>query len=157
MRTRTARSLLYLGGGLGLIISLFTAAEFYDESLTKACSFNGFFSCAAIAHSGKTSTLGIPDWAWGVGGFIVILALAALAERWPKDSRWAYLVLLVTSAGVAASLYFLYVELGEVGALCPVCASAYVMGVVAWVGAIGLAQRAYRRGHRATENAASAG
>ena len=41
------------------------------------------------------------------------------------------------------------VELAEIGGLCPVCLTAYACGVAAWIGAIGLARRAYRRSHGA--------
>jgi uncharacterized membrane protein len=154
MRTRSFRALVYVGGGLGLIAATFAAGEFFDAQLTKACSVNGFFSCSLIAQSGKTSTLGIPDWIWGIAGFVVILALAVLAERRRKDSRMAYALLAVTTAGVALSLYLLYVELVEIGGLCPVCVTAYLLGGVAWVGSVGLAVRAYRRDHRAPETEA---
>jgi uncharacterized membrane protein len=141
MRTRSVRSVVYLGAGLGLIVAIFAAAEFLDPGLTSVCSFNGFFSCGKVAQSGLTTTLGIPDWAWGVAGFIVILAVAALAEKRPGDSRLAYLLLAVTTVGVALSFYLLYVELVQINALCVVCASAYLLGGVAWVGAIALVRR----------------
>lgn len=142
MRTQTARTIVGLTAGLGLIIALFATAEFIDTSLQKVCSLNGFFSCAAIASSGKTTFLGIPDYAWGIAGFIGILALNALAERFPDEPRWTYALLGLTTAGVGLALYFLYVELGLVGALCLVCFSAYVMGFIAWASAIELARRA---------------
>jgi uncharacterized membrane protein len=157
MRTRTFRTLVYAGGGLGLIAAVFAAAEFFDAQLTRACSVNGFFSCAFVAQSGKTTTLGIEDWIWGVAGFVVILALAVLAERRRRDTRVTYALLGVTTAGVALSLYLLYVELVEIGALCPVCTAAYVLGGVAWVGAIGLAYRGYRRDHPSAGAFPSAG
>lgn len=152
MRARTCRSLIALGGALGLVVSLFSALEFYVASLTAVCTVNGFVSCSKVANSGLTTTFGVQDYLWGILGFVVILVLAALSERRRKDNRLPYLLLLVTSAGVALSVYFLYVELVEIDALCLVCISAYLCGVAAWVGAIGLAQRAYRRGRPAPEN-----
>jgi len=157
MRTRTYRTLVYLGGGLGAIAAAFSGAEFYDAELSKACSFNGYISCAKVANSGLTTTFGIQDWIWGIAGFIVILALAVLAERRRRDAWIPYLLLLVTTAGLALSVYFGYVEVVQIGGVCPVCITAYAMGAVAWVGAIGLAQRAYRRGHRPPDDATAAG
>jgi len=153
MRARTCRSLIALGGALGLVVSLFSALEFYDASLTAVCTVNGFVSCSKVANSGLTLTLGVQDYLWGILGFVVILVLAALSERRRKDQRITYLLLAVTSAGVALAFYFLFVELVEINALCLVCLSAYVCGGAAWVGAIGLAQRAYRRGRPAPETA----
>lgn len=141
METRSVRTVVYLGGGFGLILALFAAAEYFDSGLRTACSFGSFFSCGAVDNSGLTNTLGIPDYLWGIGGFLVILVVAGLAERFPGDPRWTYALVAITSAGVALSLYLLYVELALVHALCPVCASAYVFGGVAWVGAIALSFR----------------
>jgi uncharacterized membrane protein len=59
----------------------------------------------------------------------------------------SYALLGVTTAGVGLSVYLLYVELVEIRGLCPVCISAYLLGGVAWIGAIGLAYRGYRRDH----------
>ena len=145
MRARTCRSLIALGGALGLVVSIFSALEFYDASLTAVCTVNGFISCSKVANSGLTMTFGVQDYLWGMLGFVVILVLAALSERRRQDNRITYLLLLITSAGVAFSVYFLYVELVQIGALCLVCLSAYLCGVAAWIGAIGLSQRAYRR------------
>ncbi len=138
MRTRSVRSLVYLAGGVGLIVSIFAALEYYEASLRRLCTISSFFSCATVDVSGRTTTLGLPDFLWGVGGFVLILVVAGLAERWPRDRRYAYALLGVTTLGVAFSLYFLYVQLVEIGALCVVCATADVFGWIAWAGAIAL-------------------
>ncbi len=155
MRTRTFRTLVYMGGGLGIIASAFAGAEFYDAGLAKACSFNGVVSCSKILDSGLTTTFGIQDWVWGIAGFILILALAVFAEQRRRESWVAYLLLLVTTAGVGLSVYFGYVEVVQIGGVCPVCVTAYLMGVVAWVGAIGLAMKGYRKDHRAPDDGAA--
>jgi uncharacterized membrane protein len=144
MKTRDLRSLTTLAAGIGLLVAIFAAAEFFDASLRGICSINSFFSCALVDESGRTSTLGIPDYLWGIGGFVAILVVAGLAERWDDDPRWAYGLVLLTSAGVALAFYFLYVELAEIHALCVVCAADYVFGGIAWVGAVALAVRARR-------------
>ncbi len=138
MRVRSVRSLVYLAGGVGLIVSIFAALEYYEGSLRRLCTISSFFSCATVDVSGRTTTLGLPDFLWGVGGFVLILVVAGLAERWPRDRRYAYALLGVTTLGVAFSLYFLYVQLVEIGALCVVCATADVFGWIAWAGAIAL-------------------
>lgn len=145
MRSRTVRSVVYFAGGLGLILSLFAAAEVLDPALQSICSINSFYSCGAVTRSGLTSTLGIPDYLWGIGGFVLILIVAGLAERNRDDPRYTYALLGLTTLGVALAFYLLYVELALIHALCPVCVSAYFFGGVAWVGAIELARRAVRR------------
>lgn len=144
MRTSTLRSAVYLSALLGIVVSLFAFAELEDVALRGICTVNSFFSCATVDRSGLTTTLGIPDYLWGVGGFVLIFALAAVAERHPSAPRWANALVLLTTAGVALSVYFLYVELVQIGAFCLVCGTAYLLGVVAWLAAIGLARRAGR-------------
>ncbi len=145
MRTRTIRSLIFLTAGIGLIISFFAVLEYYEASLRSLCTISQFFSCATVDQSGKTSTLGIPDYLIGVGGFIAILVVAGIAESRPRVRVWPYLLLLLTTLGVAFSAYFLYVQLVEIGAFCVVCASAEAFGVLAWIGSI-LLVRAPRPG-----------
>ncbi len=151
MRTASVRSAVYLAAGLGLLVSLFAAAEFYTASLRSVCSLSQFFSCATVDTSGRTSTLGIPDYAWGIGGFVVLLVVAGLAERSPRDVRPAYLLAGLATAAVALSAYFIYVQLAEIHALCVVCASAETFGVVVWAGAVTLALRTGRRGRARDE------
>ena len=153
MRTRTLRSVVYLGAGLGLIAALFAAAEVLDPGLASVCSVSSSISCSRVLTSGLTSTLGIPDFAWGIGGFVAILIAAGLAEQRPRDRVRAYGLLGLTTAGVALALYLLYVEVAEIHAICPVCVSAYLLGAVAWVGAIGLVRRQARAEAREAERA----
>ncbi len=145
MRTQTVRSVVFLAGGLGLLVALFATAEFFTASLRSVCSINQFFSCATVDRSGKTSTLGIPDYAWGVVGFLALLIVAGLAERSPKDVRPAYALAGLSTAGVALAGYFVFVQLAEIHALCVVCASAETLGALVWISALVLAVRTRRR------------
>lgn len=138
MQVRTLRSVVYLGAGLGVIVSIFAAAETADASLRAVCSINAFLSCSKVDTSGLTTTLGIPDYLWGIGGFILIFLVAAIAEARPRDRRLEYLLCFVTTAGLALAAYFVYVEVVLIGALCIVCAASYAMGLVAWSGTVGL-------------------
>lgn len=141
MKTRTIRTVIYLAAGLGLIVSIFTYLEAVEVSLQSLCTVNAFVSCTAVANSGKTTTFGISDSFIGIGGFILIFIVAAVAETRRRELLWPYLLLLITTAGVGFSIYLGYVELVEINALCLVCLTAYVFGVVAWVGTILLVRR----------------
>ncbi len=141
MRIRSVRSLIYLAGGLGLIVAIFAAAEFFDAALAAVCSPSTLISCEVVDKSGLTTTLGVQDWIWGIAGFVAILVLAALAEQHRRDLRYAYALLGLTTAGVGLSIYLLSIEVFRIGALCPVCFTAYVFGGVAWAGAIVLVRK----------------
>jgi uncharacterized membrane protein len=156
MRTRTIRSVIYLAGGLGLIVSIFTYLEGVEASLQSLCTVNAFVSCQAVANSGKTTVLGIPDSFIGVGGFVLILVVAALAENRRKELLWPYLLLLLTTGGVGLSIYFGYVELAEIHALCLACFTAYVFGVVAWGGAIALVRKVRAKARSRTQETPTA-
>jgi uncharacterized membrane protein len=145
MRTRSIRSYIYLTAGLGLIASIYTALETLDAGLRGSCTVNSYFSCSAVDTSGRTTTLGIPDAAIGIAGFVLILVVAALAERHGKDIRYLYALLFFTTVGVAFASYFAYVELVQIHALCPVCTAAYAFGVLVWVGGIALTRRVRNR------------
>lgn len=145
METRTIRTVIYLAAGIGIILSIFSGLELVFTSLTQLCSFSGFFSCAAVSQSSYSYFLYLPDWLWGLGGFIIFIALAALAERYPYDPRWAWALLGMTSIGAVLTFYFLYIQLAVIGAFCIICTSSYVMGWICWFGAMGLVDRTHER------------
>lgn len=145
MELRTVRSAVYLAAGVGIILSIFSALESVYVGLTQVCSFNAFFSCAAVAHSNYTTFLYLPDWLWGLGGFVVIIVVAALAERYPFDPRWAYALVVLTVLAAGFSLYFLYVELALIGAFCIICSSSYAMGFICLGGALSIASRTHEK------------
>jgi uncharacterized membrane protein len=141
VETRSLRSFIYLTAGIGLIISIFSALEFYEASLRSLCTYSAFFSCGAVDTSGHTTTFGVPDYLWGIGGFLLILVLAGIAESRPSRRAWPNLLALVTVFGVAFSAYFLYVQLAVIGALCVICLSADLFGWLACGGALALVRR----------------
>ena len=141
MRTRDLRSVIYLAGGLGVIVSIYAYLETVQASLQKYCTVNAYVSCGAVANSGRTTTLGVPDAIIGIGGFVAILIVATIAERQRTDLRWPYLLLFLTTVGVGFSVYFLILELAVIHALCPVCLAAWSLGWVAWVATIALVRK----------------
>jgi len=141
MQTATLRTVIYLAAGVGLIVSIFAALEFYEASLQSLCTINAFFSCSTVDKSGQTSTLGIPDYLWGIAGFVLVLVVAGIAESRSRERRWPVLLLALTTLGTAFSLYFFWVQLAVIGAFCVVCASAYVFEWVAWVGVVALVRQ----------------
>jgi len=145
VKTSSLRGGIYLSGLIGLLVSVFAAAEFYTASLRSVCSINQFFSCATVDQSGKTTTFGVQDYLWGVGGFVVLLLVAGIAESRPRDVLPAYLLVAFSTGAVALSGYFIYVQLAEIHALCVVCATAELLGGIVWVASIALAGRTAQR------------
>jgi uncharacterized membrane protein len=145
MQPRSLWSYLYLTAGLGLIVSIYAGIETLDAGLRSSCTINSYFSCSAVDASGRTTTLGVPDAAIGIAGFLLILVVAGLAERGKDDLRLFYALLFFTTFGVAFASYFAYIEVADIHALCPVCTAGYIFGVLTWVGAIALTVRVRRK------------
>ncbi|MCI4349053.1 MAG: vitamin K epoxide reductase family protein [Thermoplasmata archaeon] len=137
MRAETLHAivLLALVGGLGL--SIFAAYETLYPSAQSVCNINPFFSCSKVDSSAYSKTLGVPDWAIGIAGFVLLLALdVPLYRTWRRDLLLG--LTLVSVFGVVISAYFAYVELAIIRAFCPVCLSAYLANLVALLGALAL-------------------
>ncbi len=140
MKPATLRTIIYLSAGIGLVLSVFAAIEIFNSSAQAICSFNPFISCSKVDNSGRTTTLGIADWIWGVAGFAGTLVLVAVGER-TENRRVDWALLLWITIGVALSIYLAYVELAVIGALCIVCFGTYIVNFAAWLAAIGLVRR----------------
>jgi uncharacterized membrane protein len=126
MRAETlhAALLVVLVAGLGL--SAFAAYETLNPSVASVCSVSAFVSCSKVDQSGHTTTLGVPDWLIGIGGFVVLLALdVPLYATWRRDLLTA--VVAVSGLGLAVAVYLATVELTVIHALCPVCFSTYLL------------------------------
>jgi uncharacterized membrane protein len=123
--------LIFLFIGLGAAI--FAAFEVIDPSLTQVCSTSNSFlglklSCASVATSGHTTVLGIPDYAVGIIGYVVMIGVGIQAYRtW--DRRYLKLLLACSLVGLLFIAYFVYEESFVIGAICPVCTTAHAANV----------------------------
>ncbi|MGC2034250.1 MAG: vitamin K epoxide reductase family protein [Thermoplasmata archaeon] len=120
---------------LGLALSIYAALEVWVAGLSSACSVNSVISCSQVLRSGHTSFppgTFIPDWAWGVGGFLALLVIdVALLQTYDVRLLWAVVVLSALGVVVAVSLG--YIEVFVIHAICPVCVSTYAAGVGVFV------------------------
>ena len=124
MRAETAHALVLLGLVAGLAFSTYAWYESVNASAQGLCSINSYVSCGKIDTSGHTTTLGIQDYLWGIGGFVVMLALdIPLFMTWNR--RLLELLTLVSTAGALLSVYFAYLELVVIQGLCIICLGAY--------------------------------
>jgi len=133
-------AVILLALAVGLLFSIWSGYETVTGS-TGSCTVNSFVSCGAVRNSGYTSAFGIPYWAAGVAGFVVMLAIdIPLYLTWRPTLLYALLGLSVL--GLALSLYFVYLELAVIGAICPVCTGAHVANVAVLAAALMLVRRA---------------
>jgi uncharacterized membrane protein len=125
MRSETLHAILPLAIVAGLAFSLFAWAESVDPALQSLCSVNLFLSCHRVDVSGHTTTLGIQDYLWGIGGFILLFLLDVQVYRVGRG-RWLDALILVSAVGFGLSLYLASIELFVIGAFCLVCFASYV-------------------------------
>jgi len=85
--------------------------------------------CERVQASRYSTLFGVPVAAYGVGGYVVLLALALWGLQAPKASRpditrW---LAVLSALGVAFSLYLLYLELFVIHAVCRWCSVSGVL------------------------------
>jgi len=117
---------------IGLGVSAFLT--WYDIVTPRGfCSLTGFFWCSEILTSQYSRIGGVPTAFLGALWFIVVLWLAIVVTR--DEARLIYLLAwsLLVIPGVGA---LAYIELVVIGAICPFCTSAHVLGLVILVLAV---------------------
>lgn len=119
----------------GLALSAFAALEASIPPLQGACTVNAVISCQAVNESVYSRIGPIPIWALGLGGFILLLALAILFLR-TRQGRWLSAIWIVAGFGLIVSVALVIVEVALIHAVCPVCLASYVADLavfmVAW-------------------------
>jgi uncharacterized membrane protein len=135
MRSETLHAILPLAIVAGLALSLFAMAETIDPGLQGICTVSPFLSCAKVDQSNHTLTLGIQDYFWGVGGFVLLLLLDVQVYRVGRG-RWLDALTLVSAAGLLLSFYLASVELFVIQAFCLVCFGSYLSNAVVLVSAL---------------------
>ncbi|HXQ93739.1 MAG TPA: vitamin K epoxide reductase family protein [Thermoplasmata archaeon] len=134
MRAESVHQLLLMGILVGLAFSLYAGWETAHPT-PGGCNINSYVSCGKIATSGHTTTFGIQDYFYGIGGFVVLLLLdIPLYMTWKRE--WLLPVTLLSGLGVALSIYFAYLELVVIQGLCLICLGSYLSNVVVFACAL---------------------
>jgi uncharacterized membrane protein len=137
VRADTLHALVFVLLLAGLGLSIYAWYESTHPAAQGSCSLSAFVSCAKVDQSGHTTTLGIPDYAFGVGGFALMLALDIPLYR-TYLRRWLIALLGVSALGALLSVYLAGVELLVIQALCLVCTGTYLLNAAALVALLAL-------------------
>ncbi len=112
--------------------------EWYAAASSSWCDVNAYFSCTAVRQSVWSAIGGVPTATVGLGGFLILLVLAALSFRgvdaicrWSTD-RW---LLLFVGVGAAIGFGLTLIEIFAIHAICLLC----LLGFVLDLGILGLA------------------
>lgn len=93
----------------------------------------GTGGCEVVQNSPWAVFLGIPVAAWGLAGYIAILAVALVgADPRFEAQPWIAIALLgLTAAGFAFSLYLTYLEAFVIHAWCQWCVASAILAALA--------------------------
>jgi uncharacterized membrane protein len=110
-----------------------------------ACGVGG--GCEVVQASRYAFFLGLPVAAWGVGGYIAILAvaLAGARPRFAQDRRVPLALLALTALAFAFSLYLSALEGWVIRAWCRWCIASAILATLAFLFALPEARRLRRR------------
>jgi len=136
MDARTLHAIIPIAIVAGLALAGYAWYESAVPSAQSSCTVNGFVSCHKVDASGLTTTFGVQDYFIGIGGYLILLLIDIPLLR-TYERTWLYLLIGFATLGVGFSLYFAYVELVQIGALCLVCFGSYAPNFLVWV--LGLA------------------
>ena len=128
MQRRMAVALLAL---VGLLLSVYLTLHQLGMLGALACGGSG--SCEKVQASRWAYVAGIPVAAFGVGGYLAILAaaLAGLQDRWAEQVTPARWLVLLSSAGVLFTLYLIALEAFVIHAWCRWClGSSVIIGLI---------------------------
>ena len=114
---------------IGVFVSLYLTLYKLGYIGTLAC---GSGSCETVQLSRWGDFLGMPVAAWGVGYYlaVLVLAIAAVEERFSESRRLTNALVFVTGMGLLFSLWLTYLELFVIHAICRWCVGSAVMTVV---------------------------
>lgn len=132
VRAETLHALVFVLLLAGLGLSVYAWYESTHPAAQGSCSFSAFVSCAKVDQSSHTTTLGVPDYWIGVGGFALMLALDVPLYRTFKRP-WLLALLAVSLVGGIFSVYLAAIELFVIQAVCLVCTGTYLLNAAVLV------------------------
>jgi uncharacterized membrane protein len=111
---------------LGLLVSSYLAMFKLGYLGAIQCSVGG---CQTVQMSEYAMLLGAPVALWGVGAYLLLLALALLAIQpsWSGDRRLAYAIFGFSAFGVLFSAYLTYLEAFVIHAWCQWCVVSAIL------------------------------
>jgi uncharacterized membrane protein len=121
------------------LLGLFDAAYLALERVTGgpiACPIGG--GCEAVQSSAYALLFGIPVAFIGVVGYaaLLIVALLSLQDINLGIISPAALLLMLASIALLAGVYFMYLQIAVIGAICFWCAVAALLDLLIWLAAL---------------------
>ena len=120
----------------GVFVALYLTLYKLGYIGTLACSVG---SCETVQTSRWATLFGVPVGAWGVGYYVVVLAvcLIGLTPSFAEQRGISLMLVVMTSIGVVFSAWLTYLELFVINAICQWCVISALLAtalcVVSWL------------------------
>ncbi len=112
---------------VGVLLSTYLTLYHYGLAGSLVCGASE--SCEKVQASRYAMFLGVPVAVLGLGGYLVLfaLALAGLEGRFAAGAQITRLLALISGLGVAFTAYLTYLELFRIHAVCRWCVGSAVV------------------------------
>ena len=104
---------------IGFADAGYLTLEHFSDKVPLPCSLAGG-GCEQVTTSEYSTVFGIPVALGGALYYLYVLALSVLAW-WRRRSDWLLWVIPATVVGLLASLWFIYLQLFVINAICVYC------------------------------------
>lgn len=112
---------------LGVADTTYLTIAHYTQTVTLACPSTSFVNCAKVTTSSYSEIFGIPVALIGLIFFVLLLILQ-LPILWTDKYKWLEIPRLVFAGlGLIGVLWFIYVELHKLHAICLYCTGAHIV------------------------------
>ncbi len=148
------RMLVTLVALAGVFVALYLTLYKLGYIGTLACAVG---SCETVQTSKWATFLGFPVGAWGVGYYLVVLALGliGLTPRYADTRRLSEILVGLTGFGLLFSLWLTYLELFVIHAICQWCVISAILAtmlfIVSWLDLREIGQLAEETAEEAAE------
>jgi len=99
------------------------------------CGISTLDGCNIVAQSEYSRLLGIPLAFYGLAFYVGVLVLAAVA-LFVRHRALMHVLVFVGGLGFLVSLYFLYLQIFQINALCIYCLASFVLSTLIFVLAV---------------------
>ena len=129
---RSIRTIIALAAA-GLLLSLYLLYDHFDDTDHAFCDFGSHISCTKVKNSPWALLFNVPVAAFGVGWFVVLLALSVVASMAPLNAKHpnihASAVFYWSLLGAVFVIYLVFAEF-LLQTICPTCTVIHVITLV---------------------------
>lgn len=116
---------------VGLADAGYLTYEHY-ANIIPPCAVGSFFDCGQVVRSQYAVFLGLPLAVWGVFHYTILFSSSLLYHIY-KNPFWMRIFSFFAAVGFICSLYFIYLQVAVLKALCLYCVVSAVNSLIIFV------------------------